>query len=629
MRTLFLTLALSFTALLAQSQNVVINLDGAPGDNSAILDVQSTTSGILVPRMTTTEKTAIVSPATGLLVFDTDLQQFSYFDGTWKLIQTPVQVLSLSGQELSISDGNTVTLPGSGSGDMIQDTDGNTVVTTHATANSDEVSIFLGNELQSTYTFTTQNLSFDLPAQPAMAVGNDAGASITGGALNTFIGNRASSEMTTGSYNSILGYEAGKSLQGNSNTIVGTQAGFDLDGSGNTLMGDYIAPSMTNGDNNVMIGVNAGSSMASGNGNVFIGANTGASGSVNNRLYINNTAGGSPLIYGEFDNNLVAINGKLEATDGLLLGNTTSPEPGLMRYNSGSFEGYNGSAWIPLDNLASSAAFTETAGVVHNTGDLDNDDFVFGSNSLDLNISELNFNRFFFDKSLGAFRAGGTISTVWDQGQIGAYSFATNGETLANGGYSFAANFSSEASGSNSSAFGSYTRAYSYSSFALGAHNIGLNASSTVHNNQNTVLEVGIGSNGSRANALTIFRDGKVVVGGGTGLTYASLNPDYLFAVDGKLICEEIRVADSGNWPDYVFESEYELPHLTDVKAFIKQNGHLPGVPSAATVNGKGFEIGEMNEILLQKIEELTLYVIALQEEVNALKQNQEGHEEK
>ncbi len=87
---------------------------------------------------------------------------------------------------------------------------------------------------------------------------------------------------------------------------------------------------------------------------------------------------------------------------------------------------------------------------------------------------------------------------------------------------------------------------------------------------------------------------------------------EYLLAVDGKIISEEIRVELSGNWPDYVFESNYALKPLDVLKHEISISGHLPGLPSAKKVEEEGFELGDMQRRLLEKIEELTLYVIEL-----------------
>jgi hypothetical protein len=84
----------------------------------------------------------------------------------------------------------------------------------------------------------------------------------------------------------------------------------------------------------------------------------------------------------------------------------------------------------------------------------------------------------------------------------------------------------------------------------------------------------------------------------------------YRLSVDGKIASEEILVDISGDWPDYVFEPDYDLLSLDEVKAYIRDVGHLPGLPGAEDVETSGIELGEMNRILVQKIEELTLYIL-------------------
>src|SRR5215467_530324 len=73
-------------AIAANAQSVAINTTGNAADNSAMLDISSLNKGFLAPRMTTAQRTAIVSPANGLLVFDTDTKTFWYFSTTWKEI---------------------------------------------------------------------------------------------------------------------------------------------------------------------------------------------------------------------------------------------------------------------------------------------------------------------------------------------------------------------------------------------------------------------------------------------------------------------------------------------------------------------------------------------------------------
>lgn len=93
----------------------------------------------------------------------------------------------------------------------------------------------------------------------------------------------------------------------------------------------------------------------------------------------------------------------------------------------------------------------------------------------------------------------------------------------------------------------------------------------------------------------------------------------YTLAVAGKIVTEEVKVALRTSWPDYVFEKEYDLPTLEDVAIHIKQKGHLQNIPSAEEVSNEGINLGEMNSRLLQKIEELTLYIIDINRKVNEL----------
>lgn len=87
---------------------------------------------------------------------------------------------------------------------------------------------------------------------------------------------------------------------------------------------------------------------------------------------------------------------------------------------------------------------------------------------------------------------------------------------------------------------------------------------------------------------------------------------------DGKLYAKGVVVT-LNDWPDYVFDDNYEMRSLGETEQYIKENGHLPGVPSAAEVETSGIELGEMNRILLQKIEELTLQLIELQNKINEI----------
>ena len=93
----------------------------------------------------------------------------------------------------------------------------------------------------------------------------------------------------------------------------------------------------------------------------------------------------------------------------------------------------------------------------------------------------------------------------------------------------------------------------------------------------------------------------------------------YLLAVDGKVICEELRIQNATMWPDYVFNEDYKLKNLDVLEKEIQVAKHLPGVPSAEEVKENGVAVGEMQRIMMEKIEELTLYVIQLKKENDKL----------
>jgi hypothetical protein len=93
----------------------------------------------------------------------------------------------------------------------------------------------------------------------------------------------------------------------------------------------------------------------------------------------------------------------------------------------------------------------------------------------------------------------------------------------------------------------------------------------------------------------------------------------FALAVAGEVISEGVTVSLEADWPDFVFDSKYKLPTLKEVASHIAEKGHLPNVPSAAEVEESGINLGEMNAVLLQKIEELTLYTLQQQEEIDRL----------
>lgn len=267
-------------------------------------------------------------------------------------------------------------------------------------------------------------------------MGSSVGENITTGYRNTFIGYFSGSQSTTTHNNTCIGYAAGsyittgycnvflgdgaghKSYTGIGNTVTGFFAGYWASGSYNVLNG-YKAGYYADGSNNVFIGDSAGFSNTSGSANIFLGNKAGSNETGSNKLFIDNSETSSPLIYGEFDNDFVTVNGKLG------IGTTSIP-----------------------------------------TG---------------------------FD-----------------------------------------------------------------------------------------------------------------------------------LAVAGKIIVTEVKV-EALPWSDFVFKDDYKLMSIASLKSYIQENNHLPDIPSEAEVQSEGISLGEMDALLLQKIEELTLYVIEIKEENEALKNEVEA----
>lgn len=137
--------------------------------------------------------------------------------------------------------------------------------------------------------------------------------------------------------------------------------------------------------------------------------------------------------------------------------------------------------------------------------------------------------------------------------------------------------------------------------------------------NDNSSLGLGAGS---ESTSLFINSVGNVGIG-----TLAVPN-NYKLAVNGAAIATSMKVQLKANWPDFVFLKDYKLPTLTEVKTYIDKNRHLPDMPSADEVHANGLDLGEMNRLLLKKVEELTLYLIEKDGQFNKLKKKHQVQQE-
>ncbi len=136
----------------------------------------------------------------------------------------------------------------------------------------------------------------------------------------------------------------------------------------------------------------------------------------------------------------------------------------------------------------------------------------------------------------------------------------------------------------------------------------------------NHIMTQNLLTNGHWINSDTDEDQGIFIdVGGNVGIGTEQTD-DYTLAVAGNIRANEVMIMHLDDWYDCVFEDDYELPSLADIEVYVKQNKHLPGIPSEEEVMQEGINLGEMNAILLKKVEELTLHLIKQQKEIDALK---------
>jgi hypothetical protein len=137
----------------------------------------------------------------------------------------------------------------------------------------------------------------------------------------------------------------------------------------------------------------------------------------------------------------------------------------------------------------------------------------------------------------------------------------------------------------------------------------------------NTNANATAGSFNALQDKMWIANDGTVSMGSSNlNAENNALAAGYKLKVFGKIISEEVRVQLKTAWPDYVFEKNYKKLSLSELEKFVNENKHLPNIPSAAEVEKEGQHIGEIQRKVLEKIEELSLYIIELKKEMDILK---------
>jgi hypothetical protein len=442
------------------------------------------------------------------------------------------------------------------------------------------------------------------------AVGSRALLKNTIGSYNTAFGWDALKNNINGTYHTALGTGALRSQQdGLGNTAIGMQALYaHTTGNANTVVGLESFGSNTFGSSNIGLGWRSGFNNMVGSANIFIGTQAGLNELGSNRLYLENSSADATqaLIYGEFDNNLLRVNGNMEvnvyapakpgvrsiiqAPAGTFLDmagvygeNIVDDYYGVGVHGKGGYYGVLGEALG-----TSSGTYTGVRGIASGLGGAQTYG-VYGEAS----GGSVNYGGYFvgnghFSGALGI----GIGGSPTEQLQI----FAADDPTIL-----IQSDGVEELSGKIAMRQSNFT--------GMDMYYDGVNTVDAL------VFESFIGGT-SQGRKMTMDIAGNV----GIGITENIANGHKL-SVNGKIACTEVRVQPQSEWPDYVFAEDYTLMPLDELKSSIEASNHLPGIPSAKEVEAEGIQLGYMQIRMMEKLEEMTLYILQLNEEIKVLKQ--------
>jgi len=418
---------------------------------SAMVELYSTNKGFLVPRMTEAQKLAIVTPATGLLVFQTDgASGFSYYNGTsWDLIESTNTDWIISGNDMSSAISGNV---GIGTASPMFKVD------------------VLGTGGTRTRTFSQDNLW--------------AGYLSKNNTREFFAGTQGTIETP----NTTSGYHIYDNTAGAQRMVIDENGNMGINNNNPTarldVAGTFKLVDGTEGAGKVLTSDASGNaiwatSTSTDNQDLTLSGNS---------LSLTNDA--TPVDLSAFLDNTDAQSLTLSGTD-----------LSISNGNTISLAGLSGGAFATTTNLTSNSP-----------GTIATDDFVFGATTTEY-VTENNY--ILFDKSKGAFRAGGNVGE-WNDANRGNNSFASGYRTLASGQYSTSMGLFSKVYGASAAAIGNDVSAHSYGEVSVGVFNtIYTPNSATAWNVADRVFVVGNGQHGgARSNAFTVFKNGNATLAG-------------------------------------------------------------------------------------------------------------------
>jgi trimeric autotransporter adhesin len=628
---LFILIATALQQVIAQSASGEgsVGIGTTTPDNSALLDLTSDTKGFLAPRMSLSQRGNIQNPANGLLVYQTDFfSGFYYYDGKkWKQILYKGGETAQTGSESSWNVNGNAGL--STSTNFIGTTDTVSVVFKVNNFRAGLLDYRSGNTSFG-YRAATNNAGFNNVALGAFALpGNNVGSN------NISIGSQSLNNNASGDNNVGVGV----------NTLYGNSAG----------------------SRNVAIGSYAGF-RTSGSGSIFLGQQAGYNELGDNKLYIDNSNTPTPLIYGDFStdklgintnspNSTLSIDSKVVSDAGLEFKQLNSNSPAVANRSMKVLSlNENGKVILVRDSVGT-ASIDGGGGVANNTPSYWNTTStgIQNINKGDVSISSLQLKNLNSSSSTSpsnqkvlSVDANGKLILVKDSVGVanqgggtftGNQAWVTDGDNIKNAaiqGNIVANNFMYSTKGMSVWSLlyvdGKEAGYKGYSGLQLaslwsGAPVFKSNGKVlTVDNAGNVILardSVGTGSGGgisywnNNGGRLETTTGGKVVIG--SGIT--NFPEGYNLYVKGGILSERVRVAlaNSDKWADYVFKKDYQLMPLSKVEKFIHENKHLPNVPSAEEMVKSGLDLAENNAKLMEKIEELTLYLIEANKKIDKL----------
>jgi hypothetical protein len=664
----FFLLTTSISATYAQ---IGVNADNSAPHSSAMLDVKSTTKAFYPPRMTTVQKNAIIGPQVGAVVFDITLNQLSYYNGsTWTASSGSSFVLPYVGVFNTGLGGGYVLDIANSTG-----SDGSAIVGRNSTQISGEG--ILGIAAATAPLADVAGVYGRTASSNSNGVGVKALHAGTGSAfLGTSTNGIGASLLSTNGF--ALKTQGKLQFAGNGVGTLGSDKFLkSVDGLGNAEWADFlpfIYNSSVSNDLFRIINTSTGSNTSIYGSVNSLSGGTGVIGNAVNTAPTAHTYGvagqnfsTNALGYGLFGYHAGAgIAGYFSSASGAALvtgtGNVgisiTNPSEKLTvngtSLTQGSVGGYRfndrldnnkGWQWYATGNSAHlfrHHAPNSNVLTINDAGNLGIGDDTPTLSGLVVDKVVGNAHAIF-----GSTTAGVSIESNWPG--IGLNGYYSGGRRPLSAGFvgglsmnpttGLISIYNSAASGAAGAVVSGIDRFFinNVGNVGIGNSNptaslyvmrgTGLNGTAAFegtqwasHFNYSTAENTYI--RGGKDNAKVLINDlgtnGPVQVG-------PSATPaGFKMSVDGKLICTELEVKVTP-WPDYVFAKNYQLRPLPELEAFIEKNGHLPNIPKAEDIENQSLALGNMSKLQMEKIEEITLYMI----EINKRLQNLEKENER